>query len=74
ARIQEAVTAIRDKKYPNVAMACRELGLTKYYHTVNRRVLGKTQPRVKAHMRQQLLNSSQEKVLRNWIKWLGAIG
>ncbi|KAG2090895.1 uncharacterized protein F5147DRAFT_542232, partial [Suillus discolor] len=74
ARIQEAITALREKKYTNVAMACRELGLTDFYHTVNWCFLGKTKPCVKAHMQQQLLNHTQENMLRNWIKWLGATG
>jgi len=36
-RIQEAISGVRDKKYPTVAFVCRELGLTAFYHTVNRR-------------------------------------
>ncbi|KAG2120947.1 uncharacterized protein F5147DRAFT_647324 [Suillus discolor] len=74
ALIQEAVTAVHEKRYLSIAMACCKLGLTKYYHTVNQHFLGKMKPHVKAHMCQQLLNSLQEKVLQNWIKWLRATG
>ncbi|KAF8836037.1 hypothetical protein BDN67DRAFT_1036296, partial [Paxillus ammoniavirescens] len=63
ARIQEAVTAVHEGWFSNVALACRELGLTNFYSTVNRCFHGRTLPRVKVHTRQQLLNNTQERVL-----------
>lgn len=74
ARIQEAVTGVREGQYRSVAHACRELKLVDFYATVNRRYHGRTKPRLNAHTRQQLLNPTQEKVLHNWIKFFGSIG
>ena len=50
------------------------LGLTAFYHAVNQQFHGKTQPRLRAHTLQQLLNPTQEKTLCNWIKFLGMAG
>ncbi|KAJ8584219.1 hypothetical protein M405DRAFT_747439 [Rhizopogon salebrosus TDB-379] len=72
--IKEAVDGVKSKKYANPRQAAELLGIQNQYHTIWRRLNGKTKPRVKAHMNHQLLNTSQETVLRNWIKWLGFTG
>lgn len=74
AQIQEAVTGVCEGKYCSVAHACHELKLVNFYATVNQQYHGRTKPCINAHTRQQLLNSTQEKVLHNWIKFLGSIG
>jgi hypothetical protein len=74
ALIQQAVKGVKDGTYKSCNDAAKKLGIMSKYTTIWRRHNGKTTARVKAHMRQQLLNSSQEKVLVNWIKWLGFTG
>ena len=74
ALIQEAVTGVREGQYRSVAHVCCELKLVDFYVTVNRWYHGRTKPRLNAHTWQQLLNPTQEKVLHNWIKFLGSIG
>jgi hypothetical protein len=71
-KLKEAVDGIESGLYKNSRHAGKQLGLS--YSTIWRRLKGKSTGRVDGHAGQQLLTPSQEKVLVNWVKWLGFTG
>lgn len=73
-KIQAAVQDVKTGVYKSAAAAARAYDLGPQYTTIWRRVQGKAKSCCKAHLRQQLLNGSQEKVLVEWIKYLAMTG
>ncbi|KAI5982602.1 hypothetical protein EDD15DRAFT_2126531, partial [Pisolithus albus] len=54
--------------------AAKQKGIEHKYHTVHRRAYGLTKSLKDAHKKQRLLTDAQEKVLVNWMHFLGTIG
>lgn len=73
-RISDACKALSTGTSKNILAASREFSIEKYYHTLRRRWKGESLPRKDAHDNQRLLNDAQEKVLVDWIKFLGVTG
>jgi hypothetical protein len=73
-KIQAAAEDVRNGVVASAAAAARKHNLVTQYTTIWCRVHGKAAPRCKAHLCQQLLNKSQEKVLMKWVKYLAVTG
>jgi hypothetical protein len=71
-KIQEAVDGVKTGRFKNCNDVALKLGLK--WLIIWRHVNGKTSSRTNGHLSQQLLSVAQEKVLKNWIKWLGYTG
>ncbi|KAI0311470.1 hypothetical protein OF83DRAFT_1068739, partial [Amylostereum chailletii] len=69
--IQRVVTGVKDGTYENAMDAAHALDMKPQYSTIRRHLLEKTKPQVHAHLHQQLLTCIQERILCNWIKYLG---
>lgn len=72
AEIQEALEAIRDGTVKNANAAEKKYGVKR--STLSRRLNGKTQNRTIAHEAQQLLTSSEETALVQWLTQLTIAG
>ncbi|KAF8150853.1 hypothetical protein B0H34DRAFT_665455, partial [Crassisporium funariophilum] len=70
--IEEPCNAVKTKLVPNLAAAARQYGI--HYGTLRNRYLSITQPTKQAHNDKRFLNNSQEKVLVEWMQFLGAVG
>ncbi|KZV68422.1 DDE-domain-containing protein [Peniophora sp. CONT] len=61
-------------QFASLRAACQFHGELKSYHTINRRRLHLTKPAVKARSRQQIMTEPQERVLSDWMRFLGICG
>lgn len=71
-KIQQACAALREGTYTKMTKAAEAFDVS--YPTLRRRYEGTTQPRNRAHEKQMLLSSVQEKVLCDWLAYLGSTG
>ena len=76
--ILEGVSILQSQKKPNVRKVAIELTAKHHiicpYDTLNRRFNGRTQAAADAHTHQQLLTPTAEKVLEDWLVFLGETG
>jgi len=70
--IEEACDAVRTGLVPNLAQAAKQYGIR--YGTLRNRYLSLTQPTKRAHNDEMLLDEGQEKVLVEWMQFLGMVG
>ncbi|KAF8150832.1 hypothetical protein B0H34DRAFT_628606, partial [Crassisporium funariophilum] len=70
--IKEPCNAIKSKLVPNLAAAARQYGI--HCGTLRNRYLSITQLTKQVHNDERLLDDSQEKVLVEWMQFLGAVG
>ena len=72
AKLKDAVNGIQNGTYKSSCNAAKQLNLN--HITIWRHLMGKSASWVDSHAGQQLLTPPQEKVLVNWVKWLGFTG
>ncbi|ETW79440.1 hypothetical protein HETIRDRAFT_419178 [Heterobasidion irregulare TC 32-1] len=71
-RLQEACKSLQSNVHKSYSSAAEAFEVN--YHTLRNRYLGLTRRPVEAHEVQQLLNNAQEKVLADWLVYLGHTG
>ena len=70
--LQEACKSLQSNVHKSYSSAAKAFEVN--YHTLRNRYLGLTWRPIEAHKVQQLLNNAQEKVLTDWLVYLGHTG